>query len=183
MGNNKKKKLYRILQPKQLDQLPLSYIFLCNFITYKHKNLYGLRIKYIDFIDYEKLATMIKNLQRYKNKNGLRMFEAENWLRNKNAEPHFKQGRILAKTVADSWAGAVMRKPLAILQYFLPTYRPTDTASSRVACPRLKTVILFKIQRVLMAPLTGTADTLPATLLTSPPPTLLSRKRFLVVDT
>ena len=39
-----------------------------------------------------------------------------------------KQGRIHGNPVADGWAGAVMQKPLAILEIFptdLPTYRPT----------------------------------------------------------
>ena len=51
-------------------------------------------------------------------------------------------GRIHSNPVADVWAGTVMRKPLGIKKCDLPTYRPTDlpndTASSRVACPRLK---------------------------------------------
>ena len=34
-----------------------------------------------------------------------------------------KQGRIHGNPVADSWAGAVMRKPLAIQKYFGPTDR------------------------------------------------------------
>ena len=34
---------------------------------------------------------MIKNLKCLKNKNRLKTFEHENWLRNKNAEPHFKK--------------------------------------------------------------------------------------------
>ena len=34
---------------------------------------------------------MIKNPESYKNKNMLRTFEPENWLKNKNAEPHFKK--------------------------------------------------------------------------------------------
>ena len=49
-----------------------------------------------------------------------------------------KQGRIHGNTVADGWAGAVVRKPLGIQKCDLPTFLPTDTASSRVACPRLK---------------------------------------------
>ena len=39
-----------------------------------------------------------------------------------------KQGRIHGNPVADGWVGAVMRKPLAILEIFrtdVPTYRPT----------------------------------------------------------
>ena len=43
--------------------------------------------------------------------------------------------------VADGWAGAIMSKQLAIHKHDVtdrPTDRPTDTASSRVACPRLK---------------------------------------------
>ena len=35
-----------------------------------------------------------------------------------------QQGQIHNKTVADGWAGAVMREPLAIQKYFGPTYRP-----------------------------------------------------------
>ena len=35
--------------------------------------------------------------------------------------------------VADGWAGAVMRKPRAILETFV-TDQPTDTARCRVAC-------------------------------------------------
>ena len=45
-----------------------------------------------------------------------------------------KTGRIHDRTVADGWAGAVMQKPLVIQKCYLPT----NTASSRVACPRLK---------------------------------------------
>ena len=52
-----------------------------------------------------------------------------------------QQGRIHGNPVADGWAGAVMRKPLGIQKCDVPTYLPTDTASSRVACPRLKKVI------------------------------------------
>ena len=48
-----------------------------------------------------------------------------------------KQGRIHGDTVADGWAGAVVRKPLGCVTYRLSD-RPTDTASSRVACPRPK---------------------------------------------
>ena len=55
-----------------------------------------------------------------------------------------KQGRIHGRTVADGWAGAVMQKPLAIqkcdVPTYRPTYRPTDTARCRVACPRLKII-------------------------------------------
>ena len=54
-----------------------------------------------------------------------------------------EQGRIHGNPVADGWAGAVMRKPLANQKSDRPTDRPTDlptdTASFRVACPRLKT--------------------------------------------
>ena len=53
-----------------------------------------------------------------------------------------QQGRIHGNPVADGWAGAVMRKPIGIQKRDSPTYRPTDlptdTASFRVACPRLK---------------------------------------------
>ena len=60
-----------------------------------------------------------------------------------------KQGRIHGNPVADGWAGAVMRKLLAILEIFRtdgrtdrrtdgPTDRQTDMARCRVACPRLK---------------------------------------------
>ena len=48
-----------------------------------------------------------------------------------------KQGLIHGNLVADGWAGAVMRKPIAI-QFFFRTDGPTDTARCRVACPRLK---------------------------------------------
>ena len=48
-----------------------------------------------------------------------------------------QQGRIHGNPVADGWAGAAMREPLAILTIFLSDV-PTDTAGSRVACPRLK---------------------------------------------
>ena len=54
-----------------------------------------------------------------------------------------KQGRIHGNPVADGWAGAVMQKPLAILEIFWTDRRtnlPTDTASSRVACPQLKII-------------------------------------------
>ena len=53
------------------------------------------------------------------------------WQRQKQT----KQGRIHGNPVADGWAGAIMREPLAILTIFLSDV-PTDTASSRVACPR-----------------------------------------------
>ena len=49
-----------------------------------------------------------------------------------------KQGWIHGNPVADGWAGAVMRKPIAIQKYFGRTDGPTDTARCRVACPRLK---------------------------------------------
>ena len=80
---------------------------------------------------------------------------------------HKEQGRIHGNTVADGWAGAVMRKPLGIQQGRIhghrlrtggqgriyafshfstrsplrtnqPTDRRTDKASYRVACPQLK---------------------------------------------
>ena len=38
----------------------------------------------------------------------------------------FKQGRIHGNPVADGWAGAVMRKPLANQKSDRPTDRPTD---------------------------------------------------------
>ena len=53
-----------------------------------------------------------------------------------------EQGRIHGNTVADGWAGAVVRKPLGIQKCYGtngPTDGPTDTARCRVACPRLKT--------------------------------------------
>ena len=61
-----------------------------------------------------------------------------------------KQGRIHGNPVADGWAGAVMRKPIAIQKCDGrtdrrtdgPTDGPTDTARCRVACPRLKTAVL-----------------------------------------
>ena len=53
-----------------------------------------------------------------------------------------EQGRIHGNPVADGWAGAVMRKPLANQKSDRPTDLPTDTASSRVACPQLKSAIL-----------------------------------------
>ena len=37
-----------------------------------------------------------------------------------------EQGRIHGNTVADGWAGAVMRKPLAIKKHDKRTGRPTD---------------------------------------------------------
>ena len=53
-----------------------------------------------------------------------------------------KQGRIHGNPVADGWAGAVMRKPLAIQKCDRQTNgrtdRPTNRAWCRVACPRLK---------------------------------------------
>ena len=49
-----------------------------------------------------------------------------------------QQGRIHGNPVTDGWAVAVMRKPLANQKSDVPTNLPTDTASSRVACPRLK---------------------------------------------
>ena len=64
--------------------------------------------------------------------------------------PRLEQGRIHGNPVADGWAGAVVRKPLGIQKCDLPTFLPTDTASSRVACPRLKTLMyrLTKCQKV-----------------------------------
>ena len=38
----------------------------------------------------------------------------------------------------------VGQEPLAIQKTLLPTYRPTDTARCRVACPRLKTNTNYK---------------------------------------
>jgi len=59
-----------------------------------------------------------------------------------SSDSNEKQGRIHGNPVADGWAGAVMRKPLAIQKYFGRTDRRTDgrtdTARCRVACPRLK---------------------------------------------
>ena len=49
---------------------------------------------------------------------------------------HNEQGRIHGRTVADSWAGAVMRKPLRNQK----CDGPTDVARCKVACPRLKKV-------------------------------------------
>ena len=49
-----------------------------------------------------------------------------------------EQGRIHGNSVADGWAGAVMRNPLAIQKCDGRTEGPTDTARCRVACPRLK---------------------------------------------
>ena len=60
-----------------------------------------------------------------------------------------KQGRIHGNPVADGCAGAVMRKPLAILEIFVTDGRtdgPTDTARCRVACPRLKRVVFFPLE-------------------------------------
>ena len=37
-----------------------------------------------------------------------------------------EQGRIHDNTVADGWAGAVMRKPLAIQKCDRPTFQPTQ---------------------------------------------------------
>ena len=42
-----------------------------------------------------------------------------------------KQGRIHGNPVADGWAGAVMRKPLANQKSDVPTYRPTDRPTDR----------------------------------------------------
>ena len=49
-----------------------------------------------------------------------------------------KQGWIHGNPVADGWAGAIMRKLLAIQKCDRRTDVPTDTARCRVACPRLK---------------------------------------------
>ena len=53
-----------------------------------------------------------------------------------------KQGWIHGNPVADSWSGAVMRKPLGIQKCDLATNGrtdlPTDMARCRVACPRPK---------------------------------------------
>ena len=49
-----------------------------------------------------------------------------------------QQGRIHDNPVADGWAGAVIKKPLAILEIFRTDQRtngPTDTARCRVAGP------------------------------------------------
>ena len=54
-----------------------------------------------------------------------------------------KQGRIHGVPVADGWAGVAMRKSLRIQKNYEgtddPTYLMTNTASRRVACPRLET--------------------------------------------
>ena len=60
-------------------------------MIYKNNILNGLRIKHIYFSEYEELVTTLTNLQCYKNKNRLRTIEPENWLKNKNAEPHLKK--------------------------------------------------------------------------------------------
>ena len=44
-----------------------------------------------------------------------------------------KQGRIHGNPVADGWAGAVMRKPLAIQKYFGRTDRRTDGRTDKAA--------------------------------------------------
>ena len=49
-----------------------------------------------------------------------------------------EQGRIHGNSVADGWAGAVMRKPLEVQKCDGRTDLPTDTARCRLACPRLK---------------------------------------------
>ena len=67
-----------------------------------------------------------------------------------------KQGRIQGNTVADGWAGAVVRKPLGIQKCDVPTFRPTDTASSGVACLRLKmvknTILIFDYSWLALGP-------------------------------
>ena len=45
---------------------------------------------------------------------------------NSNHKIEKKQGRIHGNPVADGWAGAVMRKPLANQKSYRPTYRPTN---------------------------------------------------------
>ena len=62
--------------------------------------------------------------------------EPSSWLITKDEK---EQGRIHGNPVADSRAGAVVRKLFGIQKVTLPTDRPTDTARCRVACPRLKT--------------------------------------------
>ena len=42
-----------------------------------------------------------------------------------------KQGRIHGKTVVDSWAGAVMQKPLSIQECDGRTYRPTNRHATK----------------------------------------------------
>ena len=56
-------------------------------------------------------------------------------------EIELEQGRIHGNPVAEGWAGAIMQKPLAILEIFWTDGRTdglTDTARCRVACPQLK---------------------------------------------
>ena len=62
-----------------------------------------------------------------------------------------KQGRIHGNPVADSWAGAVMRKPRTIQKYFGQTYRPTDMVRGRVACPLLKMLVKLVVSHPLGA--------------------------------
>ena len=58
--------------------------------------------------------------------------------RGKGERNRNKQGRIHGNPVTDGWAGAVMRKWLAIQKCYGPTNRPNDTAMCRVSCPLLK---------------------------------------------
>ena len=61
-------------------------------------------------------------------------------------------GAVQQKKLTFCWAGAEMPKSLAIQKCDGPTDRPTDrltnrqtdTASSRVACPRLKIIVVYQ---------------------------------------
>ena len=59
-----------------------------------------------------------------------------------NRLTNVEQGQIHGNPVPDGLTGAVMQKPLGIQKCDgrtdIPTYRPTNTARCRVACPRLK---------------------------------------------
>ena len=49
-----------------------------------------------------------------------------------------KQGRIHGNPVADSWAGAVMRKPITIQKCYGGTDRPTDRPTWQVVESRVR---------------------------------------------
>ena len=62
-----------------------------------------------------------------------------------------KQGRIHGNPVADGWAGAVMRKPLAIQKCYGPTDQRTDTVRcSRVSATKnvTRTLTIYIVAHV-----------------------------------
>ena len=76
-----------------------------------------------------------KKMKRKKKK----MKRKKKKMKRKTRRLKVKLGRIPGNQVADSWAGAVMRKRLRIQKCDRQTDILTDMARCKVACPRLKT--------------------------------------------